>query len=158
MSVQGLSLLKGGNSLWGPASSCDAHFCITNRQRPSWRCNNTTSHTNGNIGVIVNFHSFFWVTRVQIHLIMRDINWGLRKFGTSIYAALMAFCASSTAVSNPNVLSISNMSLSIVLGTPTTDTFNLRFWHWIQLLQHVKLIVDARPFWTLSLFQHLPHC
>ena len=54
----------------------------------------------------------------------------------STAAALIAFCASSTAVSNPNVLSMCRMSLSIVLGMPTTDTFN-------PLLAHSSLMALA---------------
>lgn len=48
-----------------------------------------------------------------------------------MYAEFIALCASSTAVSNPKVLSINKISLSIVLGTPITDTFN-------RLLQHYR--------------------
>mmetsp|Transcript_2839 Transcript_2839/g.9213 ORF Transcript_2839/g.9213 Transcript_2839/m.9213 type:complete len:334 (+) Transcript_2839:5426-6427(+) len=47
----------------------------------------------------------------------------------STAAAWIAFCASSTAVSNPNVLSMCRMSLSIVFGMPTTLTFNPLFAH-----------------------------
>jgi len=48
-----------------------------------------------------------------------------------MYAEFIALWASSTAVSKPKVLSINKISLSIVLGTPITDTFNF-------LLQHYK--------------------
>lgn len=51
---------------------------------------------------------------------------------TSIYAEFIAPCAASTAVSNPKVLSINNMSLSMVFGTPTTDTLSLRLRHYNQ--------------------------
>ena len=47
----------------------------------------------------------------------------------STAAALMAFCASSTAVSKPNVLSMWRMSLSIVFGMPTTETLSPRLAH-----------------------------
>ena len=47
----------------------------------------------------------------------------------STAAALMAFCASSTAVSKPNVLSMWRMSLSIVFGMPTTETLRPRLAH-----------------------------
>lgn len=50
---------------------------------------------------------------------------------TSIYAELMARWASSTAVSKPNVLSIKSISLSMVFGTATTETFSF-------LLRHCK--------------------
>lgn len=50
---------------------------------------------------------------------------------TSIYAEFIARCASSTAVSKPNVLSINKMSLSMVFGTPTIATLNC-------LLRHYK--------------------
>ena len=47
----------------------------------------------------------------------------------SIAAALIAFCASSTAVSKPNVLSMCRMSLSMVFGMPTTETASPRAAH-----------------------------
>ena len=47
----------------------------------------------------------------------------------STAAALIAFCASSTAVSNPKVLSMCRMSLSMVLGMPTTETLRPRSAH-----------------------------
>lgn len=47
----------------------------------------------------------------------------------STCAALMALCASSTAVSNPNDLSMIGMSLSIVFGMPDTATGKPRFLH-----------------------------
>jgi hypothetical protein len=46
-----------------------------------------------------------------------------------MYAEFIALCASSTAVSKPKVLSINRISLSIVFGTPMTDTLS-------RLLQH----------------------
>mmetsp|Transcript_104 Transcript_104/g.429 ORF Transcript_104/g.429 Transcript_104/m.429 type:complete len:296 (-) Transcript_104:591-1478(-) len=47
----------------------------------------------------------------------------------SIAAARIAFCASSTAVSNPNVLSMCRISLSMVFGIPTTETASPRRAH-----------------------------
>mmetsp|Transcript_6889 Transcript_6889/g.17148 ORF Transcript_6889/g.17148 Transcript_6889/m.17148 type:complete len:296 (-) Transcript_6889:705-1592(-) len=53
----------------------------------------------------------------------------------SVAAALIAFCASSTAVSKPKVLSMCRMSLSMVFGIPTTLTFRPRLAHsWLMAL------------------------
>mmetsp|Transcript_36678 Transcript_36678/g.98300 ORF Transcript_36678/g.98300 Transcript_36678/m.98300 type:complete len:217 (+) Transcript_36678:1339-1989(+) len=48
------------------------------------------------------------------------------KLCVSVTAELIASCAASTAVSNPNDLSMMGMSLSTVFGIPTTDIFSWR--------------------------------
>ena len=63
---------------------------------------------------------------------------------TSIYAELIALCAASTAVSNPNVLSISNMSLSIVLGTQTIDTCNFLLRHCNKNFAKIQCQMDSQ--------------
>ncbi len=52
----------------------------------------------------------------------------LRAPLASVCAASIALTASDTAVSNPNERSTNEMSLSIVLGMPTTPIFRPRLW------------------------------
>jgi len=85
-----------------------------------------------------------------------------KELYTSMYAEFIALCASSTAVSKPKVLSINKISLSIVLGTPITDTFNRLLQHYMEenISAHInkdnhkvacqaqKLKHHPKTFWT----------
>ena len=83
----------------------------------------------------------FIVFLSDLSLIARDVAERI----TSIYAELIALCAASTAVSSPKVLSISNMSLSIVLGTQTIDTCNFLLRHCNKNFAKIQCQMDSQP-------------